>query len=313
MTIFATETEPLAIMRKQQPFFILFLATILTISCQRDPQAQLLKKAYKKQSTELLYKFFDNWSEEVKSNEGEVKNPYVAEAHKVFAAFYQPQQIIARDIDCHVLYNEKPYFIVQGSLWKILQAETILYNQEEIDSLMIARIRRMYPDDTTEQQDWIQYVRDNKPKLCYESSDAILKFDLIATTTLDSAVEFRPPVHFEGKKVVYLNKKYEKLLNSFLGKRHIAFGEENIMQPANSKGKNQTKHEFFNNAALIFHGHWGGYWQYETCPEAGQIIFNPDMNRAVVLFRYVYEGGEAILEKQNGEWKVVDFRFTWIE
>ena len=37
------------------------------------------------------------------------------------------------------------------------------------------------------------------------------------------------------------------------------------------------------------------------------------MNRAVVLFQYVYEGGEAILEKQNGEWKVVDFRFTWIE
>lgn len=37
------------------------------------------------------------------------------------------------------------------------------------------------------------------------------------------------------------------------------------------------------------------------------------MNRAVVLFQYVYEGGEAVLEKQNGEWKVVDFQFTWIE
>ena len=313
MTIFATETEPLAIMRKKQPFFILFLATILTISCQRDPQAQLLKEAYKKQSTELLYKFFDNWSEEVKSNEGEAQNPYVAEAHKVFAAFYQPQRIIARDIDCHVLYEEKNYFIVQGSLWKILQAETILYKQEEIDSFMIARIRQMYPDDTTEQQDWIKYVQNNNPKLCYESSDAFLQFDLIATTTLDSAVEFRPPVQFEGKKVVYLTKKYEKLLNSFLGKRHFAWGEENIMQPAYSKGNSRSKHRFFNNAALIFYGHWGGYWQYETYPKANQIILNPEMNRAVVLFRFVYEGGEAILEKQNGEWKVVDFRFTWIE
>ena len=263
--------------------------------------------------TKLLYTFFDNWSEEVKSNEGEAQNPYVAEAHKVFAAFYQPQQIIARDIDCHVLYNEKPYFIVQGSLWKILQAETILYNQEEIDSLMIARIRRMYSDDTVEQQDWIKYVRDNHPNLCYESSDAIRQFELIATTTLDSAVEFRPPVHFEGKKVVYLTKKYEKMLNSFLGKRHIAFSEENIMQPAKSKGKSLSKHRFFNQAALIFYGHWGGYWQFETYPKANQIIFNPEMNRAVVLFRYVYEGGEAVLEKQNGEWKVVDTRFTWIE
>jgi len=300
-------------MRKKLTLFILFLVTILTVSAQSESQAKLLREAYKLQSTKMLCEFFDNWSEEVKSNEDEAQSPYVAEAHKVFAAFYQPQRIIARDIDCHVLYEEKNYFIVQGSLWKILQAETILYKQEEIDSFLIARICRMYPDDTTEQQDWIQYVRDNKPKLCYESSDAILKFDLIATTTLDSAVEFRPPVHFEGKKVVYLNKKYEKLLNSFLGKRHIAFGEENIMQPANSKGKNQTKHEFFNNAALIFHGHWGGYWQYVTYPKANKIIFNPEMNRAVVLFRFVYEGGEAILEKQNGEWKVVDFRFTWIE
>lgn len=37
------------------------------------------------------------------------------------------------------------------------------------------------------------------------------------------------------------------------------------------------------------------------------------MNRAVVMFRYVYEGGEAVLEKRNGEWVVVDLRFTWIE
>lgn len=300
-------------MRQKFIFFILLWAISLTISCQRDPQAQLLKKAYQSQSTELLYKFFNNWSEEVKSNEGEAQSPYVAEAHKVFAAFYQPQQIVSTDIDCHFLYDEKPYFIVQSSLWKILQAETILYRQEEIDSLMIARIRRMYSDDTVEQQDWIKYVRDNHPNLCYESSDAIRQFELIATTTLDSAVEFRPPVHFEGKKVVYLTKKYEKMLNSFLGKRHIAFSEENIMQPAKSKGKSLSKHRFFNQAALIFYGHWGGYWQFETYPKANQIIFNPEMNRAVVLFRYVYEGGEAVLEKQNGEWKVVDFQFTWIE
>lgn len=49
--------------------FTVFLTTLLllplTICCQRDPQAQLLKEAYKSHSTELLYKFFDNWSEEV--------------------------------------------------------------------------------------------------------------------------------------------------------------------------------------------------------------------------------------------------------
>ena len=31
------------------------------------------------------------------------------------------------------------------------------------------------------------------------------------------------------------------------------------------------------------------------------------------MFRIVYEGGEVVWEKQDGEWKVADFRFTWIE
>lgn len=300
-------------MRKKLTLFILFLAAAVTVFAQSGSQAKLLKEAYQSRSTELLYKFFDNWSEEVKSNEGEAQNPYVAEAHKVFTAFYQPQQIIARDIDCHLQYRDKPYFIVQGSLWKISQAETILYKREEIDSFMVACILQKYPDDTIEQREWIDYVRNNNLKLSYEFSNAFFPFAQISITTLDSAIEFRPPVNFEGKKVVYLTKKYEKLLNSFLGNRHVDFGEEDIMQPALPLGNDRLKHGFFNNAALIFYGHWGGYWQYETNPKANQIIFNPEMNRAIVLFRYVYEGGEAVLEKQNGEWKVVDFRFTWIE
>ena len=99
-------------MREKITFFILFLSATLTVFAQSESQARLLKEGYKSQSTELLYKFFDNWSEEVKSNEGEAQNPYVSEAHKVCAAFYQPQQIVARDIDCHALYDETPYFIV---------------------------------------------------------------------------------------------------------------------------------------------------------------------------------------------------------
>lgn len=292
---------------------LIFLFTFLTVFCQRDPQARLLKEAYKSQSTELLYKFFDNWSEEVKSNEDEAQSPYVAEAHKMFAAFYHPLQTEDDGGERMTMYDNKPYFIVQGSLWKISLAEAILYKRDEIDSFLLSRIVQMYPDDTLEQREWTDYVRMNNPRPCYYSSCDLTPFAQVFTTTLDSAVEFRPPVHFEGKKIVYLTEKYEKMLNSFLGNKHIALGKYNIMQPAYSKGKSRTKHEFFNNAALIFYGHWGGYWQYETYPKAGQIFFNPEMNRAIVMFRFVYEGGEVVMEKQNGEWKVVDFRFTWGE
>ena len=120
-------------------------------------------------------------------------------------------------------------------------------------------------------------------------------------------------MHIEGKKVVYLTKKYKQILDAFLGDDHVDLGENNIMQPAFSKGDSRAKQQFIDHAAHIYYGHWGGYWQYETYPEAEQIIFNPEMNRAVVLFRFVYEGGQVILEKQNGEWTVVDTRFIWIE
>ena len=298
-------------MRKKLTFFIVFLAATVTVSAQSESQAKLLRKAYKSHSTKMLYEFFDNWSEEVKSNADEAQNPYVAEAHKVFAAFYQPLQT-EESGERMTMYDDKPYFIVQGSLWKICEAETIPINPDEIDSFMVASILRKYPDDTVKQKEWIGYARRNNYKPDY-SPYASPSFCKVTTITVDSAIVFRSPVQFTGKKVVYLTKGYEKLLNSFLGNKHVALGEDDIMQPAYSKGNSRSKHKFFNKAALIFYGHWGGYWQYETYPKANQIIFNPEINRAVVMFRFVYEGGEAILEKQNGEWKVVDFRFTWVE
>lgn len=290
----------------------------MTILCQGNPQAQLLKKAYKSQSTKLLYSFFDNWSEEVKSNEGKAQNPYVAEAHKVFAAFYQPMQTFAKSEKRYTTYDDKPYFIIQSSLWRIRKADFILYKQAEIDSFMIARVLETYADDTAHQKEWL---KNHDPedswtnvRMNYQGENYASMFNItVPVTTVDSAITFRPPLHFEGKKVVYLTKKYEKMLNSFLGDKHVDLGEENIMQPAYSKGESRSKHSFINRAAHIYYGHWGGYWQYETYPQANQIIFNPEMNRAVVMFRFVYEGGEVVLEKQDGEWVVVDSRFTWIE
>ena len=37
------------------------------------------------------------------------------------------------------------------------------------------------------------------------------------------------------------------------------------------------------------------------------------MNNAIVKFTMVYEGGEAILKKINGKWKLLSAKRTWIE
>lgn len=34
---------------------------------------------------------------------------------------------------------------------------------------------------------------------------------------------------------------------------------------------------------------------------------------AIIYFRIVYEGGEAYLKKENGVWKIITAKRTWIE
>ena len=155
----------------------------------------------------MLYNFFDNWSEEVQSNENEVNNPYVAEAYRVFAAFYQPLQTYSNRNRRYTLYDEKRYFIVQGSLSEIQVAECIPREQAEIDSFMVSRIRQTFEDDST-QNVWIERHKQEKYMPCYYSYLIGPSFARVPMTTLDSAVSFRPPVHFDGKKVVYLTDGY---------------------------------------------------------------------------------------------------------
>ena len=298
--------------RKILVVFLVLLTAVVAVMAQDPQQANLLKKAYGLHSTKMLYDFFDNWSEEVRSNEKEANNPYVAEAYKVFAAFYQPLQTYSNRNRRYTLYDEKRYFIVQGSLSKIQVAECIPHEPAEIDSFMVNRIRQVYKDDST-RNEWLERYKQGGAMPCYYSYCSGPLFTHVPLTTLDSAVSFRPPVHFDRKRVVYLTDGYKELLNSFLGNCYVELGECNIMQTAFSKGKSRKRQNFFNKAALIFYGHWGGYWEYVTFPEAYRIVFNPEMNRAIVFFKFIYEGGDVYLEKKDGEWRVVDTRFTWME
>ncbi|MBR5084326.1 MAG: hypothetical protein IKX33_06960, partial [Prevotella sp.] len=80
-------------MPKKVCLLCVLLLLCTAIQGQDRSQMKLLKKAYKQHSTSLLYQFFDDWSNAITSNENEAKSKWVAEAHKVFAAFYQPLQL----------------------------------------------------------------------------------------------------------------------------------------------------------------------------------------------------------------------------
>ena len=299
------------------------LLCILLVLCtaiqgQNRSQATLLKKAYKQNSTSLLYQFFDNWSNAVSSNENEAKNKWVAEAHKVFAAFYQPLQL--EKIGCRSedkdLYEDMPYFIVQSTLDEIRVTDAIPISPDELEAYYTNRINQIYSEDSIrkKQLDMLRRFKE-RGELTLEFDFDYYGFSLGKTpsTKVDSTISFRPPVNFFNKKIVYLTTEYKQLLDNFLGNRHVGFAKKSIMQVAYSKGESRKWMDFFNTAARIFYGHWGGYWQYETYPKATIIVFDSQMQRAVVFFRFVYEGGEVILEKQNGEWTFVSGKLTWME
>ena len=303
-------------MAKKVIYLCVLLFLCPAIQVQTRSQSRMLRKAYKKDSTSLLYQFFDNWSNNVSSNENEAKNKWVAEAHKVFAAFYQPLQLdkIGCRSEDQGLYDNVPYFIVQGTLCGIYMADTIPISPDELEAYYANRISQMFPEESTRKQylDWLRIDKERgelSPEFDFDTQGQ----RAIPTTKMDSNISFRPPVNFPNKKIVYLTAKYKRLLNGFLGNKHVGMGKEGIMQVAYSKGESRKRMDFISNAVRLFYGHWGGYWQYETYPQATSIVFDSQMQRAVVFFRFVYEGGEVIMEKQNGEWTIVSGKLTWKE
>ena len=94
---------------------ILLLVLCIDIQGQSPAQADLLRKAYSKHSKSLLYSFFDNWSDEISSNENESPNKWVAEAQlmdvfDILLQFYEPNSSLTGKVellDKYVKLKEK--------------------------------------------------------------------------------------------------------------------------------------------------------------------------------------------------------------
>lgn len=285
-----------------------------------EAEAALLEEAYQKQDTTKLYEFFDHWAEDITPNESDTTpyewlNERIAEAHKVFTAFYQPLQL--EKIGCEPLpYQDYPYFIVQNELYKIKVADTLPFKPEEMKGYYTDRICQTYSDDSTRQKKLAYLQREinlGRMSLVFDDDWFYQPWGKINTDEIVRDIKFRPRVSFPNKKIVYLTDEYKKLLDDFLGDQHVDLGTESIMQVAYAKDESRQRMEFLTKAAKIFYGHWGGYWQYETYPKANSIIFDREMQRAIVYFRFVYEGGEVYLEKKDGEWTIFSGKLTWIE
>ncbi|WP_209332256.1 hypothetical protein [Lunatimonas salinarum] len=130
---------------------------------------------------------------------------------------------------------------------------------------------------------------------------------------IDSISNFRPPLSMNDGKVLYLTPEYKKSLNYFLGVKIIESKEPYKMNRGLPLDEVEKRYNRIRPFIPILYGHWGGHWHIETHPLVYSIIFNKDLNLARFDFRVGYQGGEAILKKENNVWVIKRSEVTWIE
>jgi hypothetical protein len=138
-------------------------------------------------------------------------------------------------------------------------------------------------------------------------------FDAESSERSDSVADFRPPVSFPGKTVLFLTENYHRALTDFLQNDFNPLGTGGIMNPASPSEESLKRYQFLSQELAIIPGHWGGYWHIETHPYIYTIHFNANITKAKAFFRVGYMFGEAELQKKDSTWELLFSSITMIE
>ena len=279
-----------------------------------------LEAAYRARSTEQLTQFFRGWSESlpaISAPELAQLNERQQEAYGVFTSFYKPHRLdsLGGSEWGNDIYQQTSFLLVQNEL-KIRVTDRLFYSDAAIDSIITAAISRFEWADSTKQR----HLKKVNGRLTQQVREEFGFGDNFSyhnpadpARAVDSLLDFRPRVKAPGKQIIYLTPARAETLRAFLRDKHLPLGAGGIMNPARSRGESEKRKTFLGNDIKIWYGHWGGYWQLNSYPVASSITFDKSMNYARVNFRMVYEGGEAILKKTDGQWRLLTSKITWIE
>lgn len=138
-------------------------------------------------------------------------------------------------------------------------------------------------------------------------------YNMEGTDERDSIVDFRPPVSFPDKTILYLTDNYSSALNSFLQDNFNPLGTGGIMNPASPSDESALRYEYLLQEIAIIPGHWGGYWHIETHPLVYSVHLNQSVTKAKANFRVGYMFGDAELEKTTSDWIMTASAITGIE
>ena len=262
---------------------VAFLALTLLLSAVLSPrtafaqgvgQADLLERAYSTDSYELLHQFFDNWHQELASNEAEAADPWLKEAYEVYAAVCQPE-VLAQ---WHVSMSEKPFLIVQGDIWKVgyLQQSNRFFREGEIP----------YDLSFTVVDSAVAF----RPKLQVDSVVTVYLTDGYKKMVKDFTETYHlPPLHFELPDIIDTDGNVENREPIGLTAEH----DEEL-----NRGQFLRKYVSDVNPCY-FSG-----WRIRPFFTIGEIVFSPSRKYAIVEYSiHSHEGGGIfVMEKRHGKW-----------
>ena len=279
-------------------------------------EKEMLEKAYKGKLATELKDFLIAWSQDVSpitDVELSAYNDTIQQAYKTFIAFYKPHRLdsISNSEWGTDIYEKVDFLIVQNFVKIYFTDDKIYYTEQEWENFVVDKINQARSMSKKNRTYWLKRGEDGK--LSDHTLGNFSPHNYFQNWMVDSIVNFRPFINCNGKTPIFLTKKYDEILNDFLGNEYIELGTGGIMNPARSKGESEKRKVFLENYIKIFHGHWGGYWQLLSYPEAESITFDKNMEYARVDFRLVYEGGFAILKNEGGKWTLISSELTWIE
>ena len=285
-----------------------------SLFAQGEGQKALLNRAYKSNSDSLLCQFFENWAEELPSNEAAVTNDTIKTAYEVFDAFfYAMLKEELADSKAASKYQDQPFFAVQGTLMSLRVAQTIPYTPQEIDSFFVEQVHQNEPEDQWEQE-LARLHNDEWHFPRYDGIGAYPRYLIVPTTLVDSALDFRPFVCFGDKQVLYLTKGYRDLLGAFVGERtKISHREEAILEFTRNSNTPAKRAYFLSGMLPVEEYYSGRYWRFTTGPNLNYIVLDSHLQRAVVSYGLKHNFFQTILEKQDGEWVILTHQCIGIE
>lgn len=255
-------------------------------SAQGEGQAELLEKAYISDSYELLYQFFDNWHHEINPTDAKSADPWLAEAHKVYAAILTPEVQKQWGWDAPNP-TKRPFLVLQNKIHMIAYTEPDQqtfkqeYPKYKINYTAIAWDVEFRPDFQADSIITV-YLTDGYYNLMRNFEEKI-------TFQPQYKVQSSPPKNIPEQDSVQAMKWYE-----------FSIAKENHHE------KRLFLWKYVNDIRRWEFGLIASFFSID------RIIFDTSRQYAIIDYTQGDDrGGTILLKKQNGQWNFLRHDGWW--